>query len=265
MAPDTLIILTAHNEADRIGATLRALASAFPDAPVWVADDGSSDQTAAIASGLGATVVRSKDSIGKGGAATLAVRDALARFVADGAFVAGTRDVAFVNDASDDALVGDEHARLTLAPAANALAGIVAVFCDGDLGDSASLLVSLADGVRKEHGDLAVAVFRRRVGGGLGLVVAFARWAIRRSCGLDLQAPLSGQRALRVSALGDVLPFARGFGMELGMTIDAARAGHRVVEVELDLHHRATGRTLSGFVHRAEQLLDCLRAYLARR
>jgi hypothetical protein len=82
---------------------------------------------------------------------------------------------------------------------------------------------------------------------------------------LNLQAPLSGQRALRVSALGDVLPFAHGFGMELGMTVDAARAGHRVVEIELDLHHRATGRTLSGFVHRASQLLDCVRVYLSRR
>ena len=35
----------------------------------------------------------------------------------------------------------------------------------------------------------------------------------------------------------------RGFGMEVGMTIDAVRAGHRVIEVELELAHRATGRT----------------------
>ena len=265
MPPDTLIILTAHNEADRIGATLRALASAFPDAPVWVADDGSSDQTAAIARRLGATVVRSERPIGKGGAATLAARDALARFAADAAVLAGARDAAVVSEMQDAAVLADEHAQPTRASAMDALAGAVAVFCDGDLGDSASLLAALADAVRAEHGDLAVAVFRRRVGGGLGLVVAFARWAIRGCCGLDLQAPLSGQRALRMSTLGDVLPFAEGFGMEVGMTIDAARAGQRVAEIELDLQHRATGRTLSGFAHRARQLLDCLRAYLARR
>jgi hypothetical protein len=62
-----------------------------------------------------------------------------------------------------------------------------------------------------------------------------------------------------------VLPFAHGFGMEMGMTIDAVRAGHSVVEVELDLDHRATGRTLGGFLHRGRQLVDFVRVYLRRR
>ena len=61
-----------------------------------------------------------------------------------------------------------------------------------------------------------------------------------------------------------MLPFAPGFGMELGMTIDAARAGHRVIEVELDLSHRATGRTAAGFAHRGRQLRDFVRAYRSR-
>jgi hypothetical protein len=65
--------------------------------------------------------------------------------------------------------------------------------------------------------------------------------------------------------LADVLPFARGFGMEIGMTVDATRAGHRVVEIQLDLDHRATGKTLAGFVHRGGQLLDFVRVYMARR
>ena len=45
------------------------------------------------------------------------------------------------------------------------------------------------------------------------------------------------------------------------MTIDAVRAGSRVVELELDLAHRATGRTLAGFVHRGRQLVDFVRVY----
>jgi hypothetical protein len=49
--------------------------------------------------------------------------------------------------------------------------------------------------------------------------------------------------------------------MEIGMTIDAARAGYRVCEVELDLEHRATGRTLAGFGHRGRQLMDFVRVY----
>ncbi len=223
----SFIILTARNEADRLGATLQALAGTFPGIPVWVADDGSSDATSQIARAGGAAVVRSERSIGKGAAATLAARRAL-------------RD---------------------LQPPA----GAIAVFCDGDLGASAGRLVELLPPIQRGEADLAVAVFARRLGGGLGLAVGFARWAIRRRCGLVLQAPISGQRALRVGALAEVLPFAGGFGMEMGMTIDAARGGHRVCEVQLDLEHRASGRTLAGFAHRGRQLADFVRVYRERR
>lgn len=223
MASNTFIILTAHNEADRLGATLRALAEAFPGTPIWVGDDGSSDATSQIALTAGATVVRSEHTIGKGAAATLTTRRALAG----------------------------------LRPSGDA----VAILCDGDLGASAGLLVELLGPLGAGEADLAVAIFARRLGGGLGLAVGFARWAIRRCTGLQTVAPISGQRALRVQVLQDVLPFADGFGMELGMTIDAARAGYRVREVAIDLEHRATGRTLAGFAHRGRQLVDLIRVY----
>ena len=44
------------------------------------------------------------------------------------------------------------------------------------------------------------------------------------------------------------------------MTIDAARAGLGIEEVEIDLEHRTTGRDLAGFVHRGRQLRDLLLA-----
>ncbi len=119
--------------------------------------------------------------------------------------------------------------------------------------------------VERGECDLAVAAFSRRVGGGFGVALGFARWAIRRRCGLETSAPISGQRALRAEVLRAVLPFARGFGMEIGMTIDAVRAGYRLREYELDLSHRATGRSAAGFAHRARQLADFARAYLSRR
>jgi glucosyl-3-phosphoglycerate synthase len=53
-ASDVHVIVAAYNEAPRIEATLAALATAFPGAPVWVADDGSTDATAAIARRAGA-------------------------------------------------------------------------------------------------------------------------------------------------------------------------------------------------------------------
>ena len=44
------------------------------------------------------------------------------------------------------------------------------------------------------------------------------------------------------------------------MTIDAARAGLEIEEVELDLDHRATGRDARGFAHRGRQLADAVLA-----
>jgi hypothetical protein len=91
-----------------------------------------------------------------------------------------------------------------------------------------------------------------------------ARFAIVQATGMRPRAPLSGQRALRVADLQALLPFAGGFGMEVGTTIDAHRAGLRVLEVQLPLEHRPTGLTPAGFGHRGRQLVDVIRAALAR-
>src|SRR5262249_20720995 len=171
-ASDCLVIVTARNEAERIGATLAALALAFPGATLFLADDASADATPAIARAAGARVVRSERAIGKGAAATAAATAALRQAQADGA---------------------------------------IFVLCDGDLAESAGELGALAETVRRGEADMAVAAFVRRVGGGIGVAVGFARWAIARRCGLRTTAPISGQRALRARALRAVLPFAHGF------------------------------------------------------
>jgi hypothetical protein len=141
------------------------------------------------------------------------------------------------------------------------------VLCDGDLGASARQLPRLVEALERDEGDLAVATFARRVGGGFGFALGFSRWAIRRRTGgaLEPVAPISGQRALKPEVVPAVLPFAPGFGMETAMTIDAHRAGFRLVEVELALEHRATGRTAAGFLHRFRQLLSFARVYVSRR
>ena len=221
-----VVLVIARNEADRIADTVKALGEAFPDPQVIVVDGGSADATAAQAAGAGAELMRVGTHGGKGGAATLAARRALADAGADHRLV---------------------------------------VLCDGDLGRSAAALGPLAGAVESGRCDLAVAAFANKRGGGFGIAVGFARWAIRARTGLELKAPISGQRAMRGSTLRHVLPFASGFGMETAMTIDAARAGLTVAEVELDLEHRATGRNLRGFLHRARQLASFLRVYVSRR
>jgi glycosyltransferase involved in cell wall biosynthesis len=224
-APALAVIVAARNEADRIGATLAALRGALPRAALWVADDASTDGTAETAMTAGAQVVSRGRPHGKG---------------------------ANVGAAAEAALSAEPAPDLVL-------------LCDGDLGASATTLVPLVGAVERGECDLAVAAFSRRVGGGFGVALGFAGWAIRRRCGLETSAPISGQRALRADVLRAVLPFARGYGMEVGMTIDAVRAGYRLREYELDLSHRATGRSLAGFVHRARQMADFVRVYLSRR
>ncbi len=221
----TIVIITARDEADRLGATLDAVARAFPGAAVVVGDDGSRDATPAVARARAAEVVGPARPLGKGATATLAARRALEL---------GSPDTVYV-------------------------------FCDGDLAATALELAGLARPIRDGGADLAVAAFARRAGGGFGLALGFAGWAIRRRGGPALRAPISGQRALSDAALRRVLPFAPRFGMEVGMTIDAARAGLRIVEVELPLAHRATGRDWRGFLHRARQLADFLAVYRSRR
>jgi glycosyltransferase involved in cell wall biosynthesis len=223
--PQLAVIVAAHNEADRIAATLRALREAFPGAALWVADDASSDGTTEVAVGAGAQVVSRRRPHGKG---------------------------ANVTAAAEAMLSAEDVPELVL-------------LCDGDLAESAGALRGLVDAVEAGRCDLAVAAFRIRTGGGFGIALRFARWAIERRCGYRAGAPISGQRAMRTAVLRKLLPFADGYGMEIGMTVDAVRAGCRIEEVELDLEHRATGRTLGGFAHRGAQLRDFARVYGGRR
>ncbi|MGB6424015.1 MAG: glycosyltransferase, partial [Solirubrobacterales bacterium] len=196
-----------------------------PGIRIFVADDASSDGTAQLALAAGAEVVSRGRPHGKGANVTAACEAALGD--------AGSADLFLL--------------------------------CDGDLGESAARLIPLLEAVEANDCDLAIAAFSRKVGGGVGAAKGFARWAIRSLSGYEAREPISGQRAMRASTLRSVLPFAASYGMETGMTIDAARAGHRIAEVDLDLSHRATGKSLRGFLHRGRQLRDIAAAYLARR
>jgi hypothetical protein len=127
------------------------------------------------------------------------------------------------------------------------------LLCDADLAGDLTPLVG--DGA-----DLAIAAFAERQGGGFGIAKRAGRTLIRALSGFDACEPLSGQRALSAAARDVCFPLAPGFGCEVRMTIDAARAGLRVEERELPLRHRATGRDARGFMHRGRQLLDAVLA-----
>jgi hypothetical protein len=80
-----------------------------------------------------------------------------------------------------------------------------------------------------------------------------------------MMSPLSGQRALTRDAWRRIGRLDDGFALEMGMDLDALQMGLRVMEVALSMRHRETGRDLAGFLHRARQYLDVLRAIRRRR
>lgn len=218
------VLVAARNEADVITASILALKEAFPGAAIWVADDASTDDTGNLALAAGAKVIRRGRPHGKGGNVT----------------------------ACAEAMLSEPELPETV------------LLCDADLARSSGQLGRLVEAIDEGECDLAIAAFAKRVGGGFGIALRFSAWVIKKRCGATPQAPISGQRAMRLEVLRDVLSFAPGYGMETGMTIDAVRAGYRLREYELGLAHRATGRTVRGFLHRFRQLLDFARVYLSR-
>jgi hypothetical protein len=139
------------------------------------------------------------------------------------------------------------------------------LLADGDLGETAEGLGALVRAVGAGDADVAIAAFPPARAGGFGLVKGAAKNVIRVQCGFEATEPLSGQRALSAHAMELVRPLAPGFGVETAMTIDAVRAGLRVVEIPIDgLDHRPTYRDAPGFLHRARQGWDIARAVWPR-
>jgi glycosyltransferase involved in cell wall biosynthesis len=210
------VVIPAFNEEDRIGATVRAAATLPGVDEVIVVDDGSRDGTGDAARDAGASVIRHPRNRGKAAAMTT-----------------GGRRVFQEN------------------------AGRLALFLDADLGGTAAeagpLITPVADG----EADMTIAAFTERVKrGGHGFVVRLSAAGIRRATGWTPLQPLNGQRCLSRKAFGDALPLARGFGAETAMSIDLARKGLRIREVEVPLAHRATGSDWRSQLHRLRQFAD---------
>ncbi|MGI8947809.1 MAG: glycosyltransferase family 2 protein [Ornithinimicrobium sp.] len=219
-------VIPAKDEAQRLGATLSALARVPQVSAVIVVDDGSRDRTAVIAEQTGVLVCRHTRNQGKAAA------------MQTGAQAAGERHP-----------------------------GAALLFVDADLADSAAGLGVLCDPVLAGEADMTIAVLppQDRAGGGFGFVVRPARDGIRELTGWEAAQPLSGMRCLTRDAFDAAMPLARGWGVEVGLTIDVLRSGGRVLEVPCALRHRVTGRGWRAQVHRARQYRDVRRALGARR
>lgn len=226
MTADTAVVIPAKDEADRIGATVKA-ALGLPGVDlVVVVDDGSGDQTGRVARAAGARVVRHSRNRGKAAA-----------------MESGAEAVRLLDDEVPHNLL----------------------FLDADLGETALAAAPLIEPVRQGEVDMTIAVFTTRVKlGGHGIVVRLSRDGIKRATGWEATQPLNGQRCMTRDAFEAARPLAHGFGVETGLTIDLLRKGFRLREVSVDMAHRATGTDFAAQLHRARQLRDVARALVVR-
>lgn len=213
-----VVLMPAHNEAAHISASVKAAESISGVHTVIVVDDASRDQTAALAEAAGADVVALTKNRGKGGALDAGLARVRQRH-------------------PDDALL----------------------LLDADLGETAAQGGRLLSPVLSHDADMTIATFPDTgMKAGFGLVMNLARAGFRVLGGsagraFPAEAPLSGQRAMSPLAWNAIAPFAFGYGAEVAMTVRALRAGLRVVEVQTQMTHAATGRDLRGFLHRGRQ------------
>lgn len=234
-AADTAVVIPARNESRRIAATVTAAFTIPAVDVVVVVDDGSTDDTRAVAERTGAIVVGHFRPQGKAAAMVL------------GATVVGGIEARERRDGTD------RQPRHLL-------------FVDADLGDTAGNAAALIAPVRDGAADMTIGVLPPQAssGGGHGFVVRLSRSGIQRMTGFVPRQPLSGQRCLSRTAFDAARPLARGFGVETGLTIDLIRRGFEVREVPVDFQHRVTGRELRSQLHRGIQYLDVARALAVR-
>jgi len=232
---DLAVIVPAWNEADRIAATVAAARTLDGADILVVVDDGSADDTSALAAQAGAHVVRHARNRGK--AAAMETGAEAVRLIEAGA--------------AGPAVTGSGPRHL--------------LFLDADLGASAAEAGPLAGPVRAGDADMTIAAFTSRVRkGGFGIVVAVSGAGTERDIGWRPAQPLNGMRCLTRAAFTAALPLAPGWGVETALTIDLARKGMRITEVEVPLSHRATGNDWPSQMHRLHQLADVVRALAGR-
>jgi hypothetical protein len=228
---DVAVVIPAKDEAQRIRATVRAAAELPGVDLVVVVDDGSVDGTAAVARDAGAVVTRHTHNRGKAAA-----------------METGAEAIRLL-DQQDDR-TDPRHL----------------LFLDADLAGSAAFAAPLTQPVLSGQADMTIAAFSSTVKlGGHGIVVRLSSAGTRRAIGWSPAQPLNGQRCLTRAAFEAARPLAAGFGVETALTIDLARQGMRITEVEVPLAHRATGTDLRSQLHRARQLADVARALATRR
>jgi len=190
MNRSVLALIPAYNEAARVGDVVTRARPHVGE--VVVVDDGSADDTAAVARRAGATVLRHPENRGKGAA----ILTALAHLAASGAQYGVLLDADGQHDPA-------EIPRL-VAAAEEAGAGLV---LGNRLGDTRTMP--------------ADRLWANR----------FTSWVTSRLAGQRIEDSQCGYRLLRRSVVADLKLTTSRFETETEMLIQAGRAGHRLISV----------------------------------
>lgn len=139
------------------------------------------------------------------------------------------------------------------------------VFSDADLCESAIEFENLIDEVLNGSCDMCVGRLpENEKSGGIGILRSFAKFGVKTLSGVDFPCPLSGQRVIKKEIVEDKrVRFYRGYGIEVGMLIDAIKSGYNVKYVDTNFRHRVTRRDLTGFLHRFNELCDVAKVFAA--
>ncbi len=217
-------LLPAFNEAESIAQTITAVASLRLVDEIVVIDDGSSDNTFALASsvtiGTKVTILRLEPNRGKGAALNYGKKQAKGEVY----------------------LLLDADLGTTASMAEDLVRPIVRNEADMTIARFAS--EQSVPGAKM----------------GFGLARRTAQLGVRWLTGKHVTSPLSGQRAMRAEVLQAVGEFFPGFGVEVGLTVGTLYHGFRIAEVPLSMKHRALGRGLRGIRHRGLQFFQVLGA-----
>lgn len=220
-------IIAAHNVGHDVATTVRSC-RAIPGVDlIVVVDDGSDDDTGHQARLAGAVVVRHSVPRGRASARETGVKVAAMRDRADG------------------------PQRLLL-------------FLSADVGESAVEASALVNAVMSGEVDCAVAAPAAEDAGRRSIAVNLSSAAIRRATGWECRAPLSEIRCFTREALNTAMPFANGYGLEVGMIIDMLSAGMSLVELPCTFTHSGADQSL-GVLNRKQRYADVIWAIANRR
>jgi glycosyltransferase involved in cell wall biosynthesis len=203
--PATLAVIPAFNESAALPATIADLRAVHPDVDIVVVDDGSIDDTAAVAAALGVEVLRLPFNLGIGGALRCGFRFAVRQGY----------DRAFQFDADGQHLASEVDT--LLAP----------------LADGADMVVGVRFGNESGY---AVGRSRRAA---MSLLRTIARWLTGRRLA-DTSSGFRGFSRPMLERFAQEYPLEYMDSVEA--LVQAVREGFDVREVPVQMRHRAAGQ-----------------------